>query len=288
MPRSNRRGASGQPGALQRGWRAVGALVLLAGCALGFRGQAAFTGEHALEDTVELRIDLPDTPLTVVACAAADPETCPASLRYDGTWVSVAGSPKDARNDAAAPTLVFARDEGFATLRAELPLAVDGTLDLEMGTLELPDDRDLDLRTGLGDVSMHGTVASVVIDVGAGDIEVRGADGGLAARTGLGDIDVVTPGHAELHTDEGFVQVEQSGAPRDLRVHTEQGDITVTLASDADIDLEIHTEGRITVRTPSITSVTSGQLARRNGNGSIRVVLSSPRGDIEVRSVDSG
>jgi hypothetical protein len=264
-------------------------MLLLAGCVLGFRGEAAFTGEHALDDTLELRIELPDTPLTVVACAADDPETCPASLRYAGTWLSVAGSRKDARADAAAPTLVFERDQelggGFATLRAEVPLAVDGTLDLEMGTLQLPDDRDLDLRTGLGDVSVHGTEASVVIDVGVGDIEVRGADGGLAARTGLGEVDVITPGHAELHTDEGHVQVEQSGAPRDLRVRTELGDITVLLASDADIDLEIRTRGRITVRTPSITSVTSGRLARRNGNGSVRVELTSPRGDIEVRSV---
>jgi hypothetical protein len=283
MPRTQCE-AGHRPGGLT-GWLA---LVLLAGCVLGFRGEAAFTGEHALDDTQELRIELPDTPLTVVACAAADPETCPASLRYEGTWLAVAGSRKDARADAATPTLVFERDAGFATLRAEIPLAVDGTLDLEMGTLQLPDDRDLDLRTGLGDVSVLGTEASVVIDVGVGDIEVRGADGGLAARTGLGDLDVVTRGHAELHTDDGLVQVEQSGAPRDLRVRTELGDITVTLASDADIDLEIHTRGRITVRTPSITSVTSGRLARRNGNGSIRVELSSSRGDIEVRSVDSG
>lgn len=275
------------PRARSTAWRAAWAMLLAAGCVLGFRGEAAFTGEHDLQATQELRIDLPDTPLTVVACAADEPQTCPASLRYDGTWLSVAGSRKDARDDAAAATLVFERDPesggGFATLRAEVPLAVDGTLDLEMGTLQLPDDRDLDLRTGLGDVSVRGTEGSVVIDVGVGDIEVRGADGGFAARTGLGDLDVDTRGHAELHTGDGHVQVVQSGSPRDLRVDTGLGDIIVTLASDADIDLEIRTRGRITVRTPSITSVTSGRLARRNGNGSIRVELSSPRGDIEVR-----
>lgn len=264
-------------------WRRwTGAALLLAGCALGFRGEAAFEGEHDLAGTQELRIELPDTPLTVVACAADQPDTCPTSLRYDGVWLSVSGSRQGARDDAAAPTLVFERDEGFALLRAQVPLAVDGGLDLEMGTLELPDDRDLDLRTGLGNVSVHGTVASVVIDLGVGDVEVRGADGGLGVRTGLGDLDIVTPGHAELHTDHGHVQVEQSGSPRDLRVRTGLGDITVTLASDADIDLEVTTAGRITVVTPSITTVTSGRLARRNGNGSIRIELSSPRGDIEV------
>ncbi len=262
--------------------RAAGAL-LLAGCALGFRGEAAFAGEHALEGTMELRIELPDTPLTVVACAAAAPDTCPESLRYEGSWLSVSGTRQGARADAAAPALVFERDEGFASLRAEVPLSVDGVVDLEMGSLRLPDDRDLDLRTGLGDVSVHGTEASVIIDVRVGDVEVRGAAGGLAVRTTLGDLDIVTAGHAELHTDSGHVRVEQSGSPRDLRVHSGFGDITVTLASDADIELEVVTAGRITVRTPSIAAVTSGRLERRNGNGSIRIELSSPSGDIDVR-----
>lgn len=268
--------------------RLLAAALVLCGCALGFRGEAAFVGEHDLAGTDELRIELPDTPLTVVACAADVPETCPPSLHYDGTWVSIAGSRQDARQSAATPTMVFERDEGFATLRAEVPLHVDGLVDLELGPLSLPDDRDLDLRTGVGDVSVRGTEASVVIDVDVGDVEVRGADGGLAVRTGLGDLDVITPGHAELQTGGGDVLAEQSGASRDLRVRTDGGSITVTLASDADIDLEIQTAGRITVRTPSITVLTSGTLQRRNGNGSIRIELVSPRGDIEVRSVDPG
>jgi hypothetical protein len=264
--------------------------LLLVGCALGYRGEAAFTGEHALEGTDALRIELPDTPLTVVACAADDPQTCPASLRYSGAWLSVAGSRQDARDAAATPTLVFERDQpsggqpegGFATLRAELPLAFDGTLDLELGELRLPDDRHLELRTGLGDVEVRGPEASVVVDVGVGDVLVRGADGGLAVRTGLGALDIETPGHAELHTGEGHVKLVQTGAARDLRIRTELGNIEVTLSSDADVDLEIRTRGRILVRTPSITVVGSGRFARRNGDGSVRVELSSPRGDIEV------
>lgn len=266
--------------------RAAAVLVLLAGCALGFRGEAELVGEHDLAGTDELRIELPDTPLTVVACAADDPETCPESLRYEGTWFSVAGTRDEARDHATTPALVFERDEGFATLSAKIPLAVDGLVDLEMSELVLPDDRDLELRTGVGDVSVRGAEASVVIDVDVGDVVVRGADGGLAVRTGRGELDVVTPGHAELSTGVGSVQVEQSGSPRDLRVTTDAGDITVTLASDADVDLEIRTRGRITVRTASITALTSGRLSRRNGNGSIRVELVSPRGDVVVRSAD--
>lgn len=262
--------------------------LLLAACALGFRGEAEITGEHDLSQTAELRVDLPDTPLSIEACAADQPQTCPATLRYDGAWLTVAGSRADAREQAATPVLRFERADGFATLRAEVPLAVEGLVDLEMGELRLPDDRHLDLRTGVGDVSVRGSEASVTVDVQVGDVEIRGADGGLAVRTGQGDIDVQTPGHAELRTQAGHVRVEQTGPARDLIVHTEQGDIVVVLASDADLELVIETQGRISVRTPSITTVTSGRFARDNGNRSTTVRLVSPRGDIEVRSVDPG
>jgi hypothetical protein len=101
-------------------------------------------------------------------------------------------------------------------------------------------------------------------------------------RTGLGQLDIETPGHAEIHTGEGHVTLVQTGAPRALRIRTELGNLKVTLSSDADIDLDIRTRGRISVVTPSITVVGSGRFARRNGDGSVRVELSSPRGDIEV------
>jgi len=275
--------------AVPRRWPWIVAVsASLWGCVLGFRGEAGFEGQHDLSQTEELRISLPDTPLTVVACAADDPETCPPQLDYEGSWRSVAGSRSDARADAARPILWFERDEGFASLRAEVPLQVDGTVDLLMGEIRLPDDRHLDLRTGAGDVDVRGTEASVVIDIDIGDVRIRGADGGLGVRTGQGDLDVQTPGHAELRTGLGEVVVSQTGSPRDLLVRTEQGGIEVILASDADIDLEIRTRGRISVRTPSITTVTTGEFTRQSGNGSIHVVLSSPAGDVDVRSVDPG
>jgi len=267
-----------------RGLALVGLVsVSVAGCVLGFRGEALVEAEHDLGQTEELRIALPDTPLTVVACAADVPETCPPVLSYTGRWASVGGTRAEARDAAARPTLWFERDGGFATLRAEVPLEVDGEVDLWMDEIRLPDDRDLDLRTGLGDVDVRGTEASVVVDVGVGDVRIRGGEGGLGVRTGLGDVDVETAGHAELTTGDGDVVVVQTGSPRDLRVRTEDGRIEVTLASDADLDLEIRTTGRISVRTSSITTVTTDRLLRRIGNGSVHVVLDSPGGDVDVR-----
>ena len=50
--------------------RPLSTVLLLAGCALGYRGEAELLGEHDLRDTTELRVELPDTPLSVEACAA--------------------------------------------------------------------------------------------------------------------------------------------------------------------------------------------------------------------------
>lgn len=255
---------------------------LLAACAVGYRGEAPFTGEHDLGGTAELRIELPDTPLVIEACSADEPDTCPPLLSYSGVWHAVAGTRDDARRSASRPSLVFERDDGFAALRAAVPLPVQGVVDLQLEAVTVPDDRDLDLRTGVGDVTVLGSEAAVAVEIDIGDVEVRGADGGLGIYTGDGDVDVATGGHADIYTGSGHVVVEQTGDPRDVIVQTRAGSIRVELASDADVDLEIRTRGRISVRTDTITTVTSGSFERRNGSGARRVQLTSPRGEIEV------
>jgi hypothetical protein len=258
----------------------AGALVL-AGCVLGYRGLSVVSGSHDLTGIDEVRIDLPDTPLTVHACAAADPG-CPVALAYEGRWESTGGSGKDAERNATTPRLRFSAEGAFAALQAVVPLSVVGEVDLAMDEIRLPDDRDLDLRTGVGDVEVVGVTASVVIDVEIGDVTVYGADDGLGVHTGRGRIVVETPGHADLESDRGAVEVTQTGSGRDLRVETGLGDILVRLASDADLELVIDTPDAIRVRTDAISSVTDGHFERRTGSGGVRVELVSRGGDIEV------
>lgn len=259
-------------------------LLVLAGCVLGFRGKAGFQGVHEIAGIDEIRIRLPDTPVDIVGCVAVaeDPELCPEQLSYRGVWSSIGGSANDAEANAARPSLQFVREAGFAELSAVVPLAVAGLVDLEIETMTLPGDRDLQVVGGLGDVSVDGVSATVSVVVDVGDVEVRGGDEGVAVTTGQGAISVVTAGHADLRTSRGAVEVEQRSGARDLFVDTGVGDITVTLLSDADVELTVRAPGTIRVDTPQITAVTRGEFNRRLGTGSVRIELTTDAGAVWV------
>lgn len=268
------------------------ALLVVASCVLGFRGKAAFRGEHDLTGIQEVRITLPDTPIDVVACTpvpeADDEETgedplCPEALAYRGIWDSIAGTAQDAEDNAAEPTLQLVRERGFAALSAIIPLSVSGLVDLDLETITLPGDRDLRVNGGVGDIAIEGVSATVTVVAEFGDVQVIGGDEGVAVNTGEGDITVVTAGHADLRTEFGRVQVEQQVGARDLTVVTGDGDIRVTLASDADVELTIEAPGTIEVRTPQVTAVTDGSFARRLGAGSVRITLTTDRGGVVVQ-----
>ena len=265
------------------GWLATG--LLLGACVVGYRGKAAFSGEHEIGGVEEVRITMPDTPIDIVTCTAVaeDPTLCPETLSYRGIWHSIAGTASHAEDTAATPTLQLTRDQGFATLEALVPLSVAGLVDLEMGTIRLPDDRDLQIVGGVGDVFIDGPRASVTVDIEVGDVEILGGDAGVAVRTDLGDVVLLTAGHADIRTRRGRVDVEQTGGVTDLLVQTGEGDITVTIQNDADVEFSIRTPGRIVVNTPQVTTVARGSFERRVGTGAVRITLSTDRGDVVVR-----
>jgi hypothetical protein len=267
---------------MARSTRWAACTLLLAGCVLGFRGEGTFFGEHDLDGIDTVSIDLPSTPLTVSACDHTAVAACPAQLSYDGRWMSTGGTRSDAEENTTRPQLRLDREGAFAALRAIVPLSVRGLVDLQMGEIVLPDDRDLEIRTTLGDVSVTGTIASVIIDVDIGHVRVRGADAGLGVQTGLGDIDARSPGHVDLRTEEGDVTLVQTGDPRDVVIDTGEGHVLVELADDANVDLRIRTEGTIRVNTARMTTITSGRYERRLGTGAVLVDLRSGHGRIEV------
>ena len=265
--------------------RFVGAFVL-AGCVIGVRGEAVFVAEHAIAEIDEVMIDLPSTPLTVLGCNPSVRDTCPASLRYDGAWMSTAGTKADATSNATMPFLELVRDEGFARLRAEVPLSVAGLVELEMGDVHLPGDRDVHVITTLGDVEVAGVTASVTVEVETGEVTIRGGDGGVGVALGQGRVDAQTPGHADIRVETGSVALTQTGGAQDVFITTGSGNITVELTDDMDLDVDLAAPGTIRVQTDAINTVTRGSFQRRTGTAAFTLTLRTADGDINVTLAD--
>ena len=262
------------------------ATLALAGCVIGVRGEAVFVAEHDIPEIDEVMIDLPSTPLTVLGCNPSVRDTCPASIRYDGVWMSTAGTQTDASFNATVPFLELVRDEGFARLRAEVPLSVAGLVELEMGDVHLPGDRDVHLITTLGDIEVAGVTASVTVEVDTGEITIRGGDEGVGVALGQGRVDVETPGHADIRVETGSVALFQTGGAQDIFISTGSGNVTVELNDDMDLDVDISAPGTIRVQTDAINTVTRGSFQRRTGTAAFALTLRTADGDVDVALAD--
>jgi hypothetical protein len=158
-------------------------------------------------------------------------------------------------------------------LVADVPLAVRGLVEIEIERIDLPGDRDLDVRTDFGDVTVVGTRGAVAIDVDTGHVAVEDGDGGVAVRLGQGDVDAHVRGHVDVVVESGDVAIVQTGDARDVHVTTGVGDVTLELADDADLDLDVRADGTIRVTTGTVVAIADEALVRVVGEGSTLVVV---------------
>lgn len=253
--------------------RMFAALLVTSACVFGWRGEAAIDGAHDLRGVQTVHVDLPSTPLSVVAC---DPEVlqgCPEQLRWRGRVLSTGGSESDAKKHAEDVELVFERMGALALLRADVPLVVRGLVEIEIEAIELPSDRDLELVTDRGDVEVLGSRGALSVRTEIGDVTIDGGDRGVAVLVDDGDVEVESRGDVEVHVDRGGVTITQVGDPRRVVVETGRGDVRVELASAADVELDVRADGRIRVSTDAIVALAEDRLQRRTGSGAILVSI---------------
>lgn len=256
-------------------------LLCASACVLGYRGEAMLAASWDLAGVIAVRIDLPSTPIEIVACDVAAPVACPETLALGGRVLSTGGTAKEARSHAEELGLLFERDGGLASLRAEVPLDVRGLVDLEIERIALPGDRDLDVRTSLGDVAIVGARGAVAVDVDTGDVAIEDGDGGVAVRLGRGRIDVATRGDVDLRDEAGDVELVQTGDARDVYIRADAGNVRIELADDADLDLDLTAGGTIRVTTETVVSITGGELRREVGEATTRIEVHAS-GDVTI------
>jgi DUF4097 and DUF4098 domain-containing protein YvlB len=168
-------------------------------------------------------------------------------------------------------------------LLVRLPADRNLTLKTRLGEIEAQDVRgDLTLDTGSGDVSVARQAGSLDVDTGSGDVSIVTAQGKILVDTGSGDVSI-TDGRGRINADTGSGDVHLVRNHGDVRVDTGSGDVKIEeFAEGSDLDLD----------TGSGDVDVAGDLAqiRRlrvdTGNGDIRITT---RTDVSLElEADSG
>ena len=149
--------------------------------------------------------------------------------------------------------------------------------------IDLPEEFDLDLRTGGGDIEVVGDLkGDVKSHTSGGDVTLRDIGGEVELTTSGGDIHVGTiGGDVHLQTSGGNIRVEEASS--DLDVQTSGGDIRIGRVGNS---LEAQTSGGdITIE------FVGGEARIRTSGGDIEIDelsanarITTAGGDIEFRS----
>lgn len=260
----------------------LGALVFSVGCSLGVRAEGAFEVEVDLAGAQALSIDLPSTPISVRGCDAAVPESCPDAVQLAGRWHAIGGTASEARRTASRPSIEFDADGTLLRMRAEVPLSVQGLVDLELGEVVLPGSTDIEVITSLGDVQLRSMTGSVLVDTDIGDVEIRGDMRSTGVHVEEGQVVVVGSGPVDVDVAHGGVRVEQTAGADDVRILAPRGGVELRLGSDVDVDVRVQTPGKIRVQTDAFSAATSGLYRDRSGTGAIRIDIEAGA-DVTIR-----
>jgi hypothetical protein len=145
-------------------------------------------------------------------------------------------------------------------------------------TLEIPDNMDLDINTGSGDITANGLALEIKSNTGSGDIMLTAVKGELDFNTGSGDIEIdQADGDIKLNTGSGGVRA--SNGTGNYSINAGSGTIRLDQLKG---DLGINTgSGNINAKGITLT----GSSSFNTGSGDATVTLAaSPEYNISVNS----
>ncbi len=261
------------------------ASLLVAACALSFRAERSFELPIELEGSEHLLLDLPETGLSVRGTNEAG------SGRLFGTWYALGGSKRLAEDATAEGQFDRLEDGPSVYLRSYIPLEQEGSMELELDLLRIPRDLDLSVRNAGGDVDVHAVWGYVDLELPWGEARVSGAREGVDVYTGRGAIEVRTDRNQEMSTAVrtvslgGDVRVEQH-TDGEVLAESAQGDVTVLLADDEDVDLYVYGALGVEVDTPQLQlRLPNGELRRTLQEGRISVWVIAHEGRARVATL---
>ncbi|GEM_PF-6403394 len=129
---------------------------------------------------------------------------------------------EEARTEHILGHLLLREEEG--ELRVSLPRPLEFLA--PVARVELPNDVELEIETGSGDIVLEGWSGKAQVVLGSGDLEVSRLQGTVFLRSGSGDVDLVQVyGALELTLASGDVSGQDVRGS--LRVKTSSGDINL-------------------------------------------------------------
>jgi DUF4097 and DUF4098 domain-containing protein YvlB len=142
------------------------------------------------------------------------------------------------------------------------------TLKTQIGEIDAQDLKaDVMLDTGSGDVRVSKHVGALDVDTGSGDVTIKSADGKILVDTGSGDVEI-SDGRGNINVDTGSGDVRLVRNRGDVRADTGSGDVEISeFADGADLDVD----------TGSGDVDVSGDLSKLR-----RVRVDTGNGDIKV------
>lgn len=135
-------------------------------------------------------------------------------------------------------------------------------------TLSVPPGTLSSLSTGGGDITADGITGRVSLSTGSGDVTADQITGDLSLRTDGGNISArgVAAASVVALTGGGDITVVFTQPPRDVRISTDGGNITIVVPSGGtEYDVTAHTDGGnvtdqvpIDTHSPNVITATSG------------------------------
>lgn len=212
--------------------------------------------------------------------------------------LTIRGSDRTSAEATASVVGLLPAGEGSALERARLALVPDGsTLELQVRTpddfeeqlffdwieVDLPRDREVEIDTASGDVSVLGMSAPVRVDSSSGDVRVE-TTGRVEIDCSSGDVDATAAGGV-IDVSSGEVSLRLAHLDFDeMEIDTSSGDVSVRVPPGAGLDLEIDTSsGDVEIRVGgTVFHGDEGFSGRINGGGP-RLRIDASSGDVTVR-----
>ena len=259
---------------------AAGSTAALAGCAI--------PGEQASERETRTIDPAGDTPLVVDNVNGGVTVTGDSTDTIELEIIRRTNFGRDLLEDATVTVdtdderiLVQGRTEGLpvgASVSIELRVSLPDGVPVQSATTR---NGDVTVRDATGDATLETTNGRVTAERVAGYLTLRTSNGSVDAT----DVD----GIDRAETSNGSVDVEVPAIRQDTRVESTNGSVTMRVATDLDVDIELQTtNGDVSYSglDLSVSSESDTRLRGTLGSGGSRLVGETTNGDVRLRALD--